>query len=163
MITLIFSRIEVVAQPSGASLAPAGPPAWLVPPGGQPGRSLPVLWSRGYCAVTLFPALACPDGKPMRAVRRRRGVGTQRMDFAEFYREAKDDCLRTVLVSVGDRDPAQELVAEAFARAWASWRTVSSHSAPRSRTGPHSTGPPTAPSTPRSWPPCCGGRPGSGR
>jgi RNA polymerase sigma-70 factor (sigma-E family) len=58
-------------------------------------------------------------------------VGTQRMDFAEFYREAKDDCLRTVLVSVGDRDTAQELVAEAFARAWASWRTVSGHPAPR--------------------------------
>jgi len=29
------------------------------------------------------------------------------MDFAEFYRAAKDDCLRTVLVSVGDRDAAQ--------------------------------------------------------
>lgn len=53
------------------------------------------------------------------------------MDFAEFYREAKDDCLRTVLVSVGDQDTAQELVAEAFARAWASWRTVSRHPAPR--------------------------------
>jgi DNA-directed RNA polymerase specialized sigma24 family protein len=58
-------------------------------------------------------------------------VGTQRMDFAEFYREAKDDCVRAVLVSVGDRDTAQELVAEAFARAWASWRTVSGHPAPR--------------------------------
>ena len=58
-------------------------------------------------------------------------MGTHRMDFAEFYREAKDDCLRTALVSVGDRDTAQELVAEAFARAWASWRTVSGHPAPR--------------------------------
>jgi len=36
----------------------------------------------------------------------------------------------TVLVSVGDRDTAQELVAEAFARAWASWRKVSRHPAP---------------------------------
>lgn len=36
----------------------------------------------------------------------------------------------TVLVSVGDRDTAQELVAEAFARAWASWREVSRHPAP---------------------------------
>jgi hypothetical protein len=34
------------------------------------------------------------------------------------------ECLFTVLVSVGDRDSAQDLVAEAFARAWASWRTV---------------------------------------
>lgn len=57
-------------------------------------------------------------------------MGTQRLDFAEFYREAKDDCLRTVLVSVGDQDTAQELVAEAFARAWASWRAVSRHPAP---------------------------------
>jgi RNA polymerase sigma-70 factor (sigma-E family) len=58
-------------------------------------------------------------------------VGKQRWDFAEFYRESKDECLFTVLVSVGDRDTAQELVAEAFARAWASWRTVSRHPAPR--------------------------------
>jgi RNA polymerase sigma-70 factor (ECF subfamily) len=59
------------------------------------------------------------------------GVGTQRTDFAEFYRETKDECLFTVLVSVGDQDTAQELVAEAFARAWASWRTVSRHPAPK--------------------------------
>ena len=58
-------------------------------------------------------------------------MGTQRSDFAEFYRRSKDECLFTVLVSVGDRDMAQELVAEAFARAWASWRTVSRHPAPR--------------------------------
>jgi RNA polymerase sigma factor (sigma-70 family) len=59
------------------------------------------------------------------------GVRTRRLDFAEFYRVAKDECLFTVLVSVGDRDVAQELVAEAFARAWASWRTVGEHPAPR--------------------------------
>jgi RNA polymerase sigma-70 factor (ECF subfamily) len=57
-------------------------------------------------------------------------VGTQRLDFAEFYRSFRDDCLRTVLVIVGDQDNAQELVAEAFARACASWRTVSRHPAP---------------------------------
>jgi RNA polymerase sigma factor (sigma-70 family) len=57
-------------------------------------------------------------------------VGTQRLDFAEFYRRSRDDCLRTVLVSVGDLDTAQELVAEAFARACASWRTVGRHPAP---------------------------------
>ena len=73
------------------------------------------------------------------------GVGAQRLDFAEFYRKSKDECLFAVLVSVGDQDTAQDLVAEAFARAWASWRTVSKHparrqpgwSAPRStRTSP---------------------------
>jgi RNA polymerase sigma factor (sigma-70 family) len=57
-------------------------------------------------------------------------VGTQRLDFAEFYRRSRDDCLRAVLISVGDQDTAQELVAEAFARACASWRTVSRHPAP---------------------------------
>jgi RNA polymerase sigma factor (sigma-70 family) len=57
-------------------------------------------------------------------------VGTQHLDFAEFYQSFRDDCLRTVLVIVGDQDSAQELVAEAFARACASWRTVSGHPAP---------------------------------
>jgi len=57
-------------------------------------------------------------------------VGTRQLDFAEFYRESKDACLFAVLVSVGDRDVAQDLVDEAFARAWASWRSVSRHPAP---------------------------------
>jgi len=42
----------------------------------------------------------------------------------------KDGCLLSVVVSVGDQDLAQDLVAEAFARAWASWRTVARHPAP---------------------------------
>jgi RNA polymerase sigma-70 factor (ECF subfamily) len=58
------------------------------------------------------------------------GVGVNRSDFAEFYRETKDECLLAVLVSVGDRDTAQELVAEAFARACNSWPKVSKHPAP---------------------------------
>ena len=58
-------------------------------------------------------------------------VGTQQPDFAEFYRSAADECLRAVLVSIGDQDTARELVDEAFARAWASWRTVSKHPAPK--------------------------------
>jgi RNA polymerase sigma-70 factor (sigma-E family) len=57
-------------------------------------------------------------------------VGSQRLDFAEFYRRSADDCLRAVLVSVGDEDTAKDLVDEAFARAFASWRTVSTHPAP---------------------------------
>jgi RNA polymerase sigma factor (sigma-70 family) len=57
-------------------------------------------------------------------------VGTQRLDFAEFYSRSRDDCFRAVLVIVGDQDTARELVAEAFARACASWRTVSTHPAP---------------------------------
>jgi RNA polymerase sigma factor (sigma-70 family) len=57
-------------------------------------------------------------------------VRPQPLDFAEFYRRSADDCLRTVLASVGDQHTAQELVDEAFARACASWRTVSKHPAP---------------------------------
>ena len=57
-------------------------------------------------------------------------MGSPSLDFAEFYRGAKDDCLFAVLVSVGDRDTAQDLVAEAFARAWASWSAISRHPAP---------------------------------
>jgi RNA polymerase sigma factor (sigma-70 family) len=57
-------------------------------------------------------------------------MGSQSPDFAEFYRGARDECLRTVLVSVGDRDMAQELVDEAFARACASWRKIGKHPAP---------------------------------
>lgn len=57
-------------------------------------------------------------------------VGTQHLDFTEFYRESKDACLFAVLVSTGDQDVAQDLVDEAFARAWASWRSVSRHPAP---------------------------------
>jgi RNA polymerase sigma factor (sigma-70 family) len=59
------------------------------------------------------------------------GVGTRQPDFAEFYRSAADECLRAVLVSIGDLDTARELVDEAFARAWASWRAVSRHPAPK--------------------------------
>jgi RNA polymerase sigma factor (sigma-70 family) len=56
---------------------------------------------------------------------------TLRPDFAEFYRRSRDDCLRAVLISVGDRDQAQDMVAEAFARACASWGTVGRHPAPQ--------------------------------
>ena len=51
--------------------------------------------------------------------------------FAEFYETSRDDCLRAVFASVGDRQVAEDLVAEAFARAWARWRTVGHHPAPR--------------------------------
>jgi RNA polymerase sigma-70 factor (sigma-E family) len=62
---------------------------------------------------------------------RRKGVSQEQADFAEFYARSRDDCLRTVLATVRDGDKAQDLVAEAFARAWASWRSVSRHPAPR--------------------------------
>jgi RNA polymerase sigma-70 factor (sigma-E family) len=51
--------------------------------------------------------------------------------FAEFYQASKDDCVRTVVASTGDHQAAEDAVAEAFTRAWAAWRTVSQHPAPR--------------------------------
>ena len=57
-------------------------------------------------------------------------MGSRRLDFAEFYCRSRDECLRSVLIAVGDQDLAQDLVAEAFARACASWRTVAWHPAP---------------------------------
>lgn len=58
-------------------------------------------------------------------------MDTDAAAFAEFYSSAKDDCLRVVLATVRDRQTAEDLVAEAFTRAWASWRKVSRHPAPR--------------------------------
>lgn len=55
----------------------------------------------------------------------------QQAEFAEFYESARDDCLRIVLVNVGDLTLAEDLVAEGFSRAWASWRKVREHPAPR--------------------------------
>jgi RNA polymerase sigma-70 factor (sigma-E family) len=52
-------------------------------------------------------------------------------EFTEFYRSGRDACLRAVLAAVGERALAEDLVAEAFARAWASWPTVRRHPAPR--------------------------------
>jgi RNA polymerase sigma-70 factor (sigma-E family) len=70
-------------------------------------------------------------GKWIGRLMRRKGVSKEQADFAEFYAGSRDDCLRTVFATVRDVDKAQDLVAEAFARAWASWRRVSRHPAPR--------------------------------
>jgi RNA polymerase sigma factor (sigma-70 family) len=59
------------------------------------------------------------------------GVERRRQEFTEFYTACRDDCLRIVLVSVGDRQLAEDLVAEAFTRAWISWRKVREHPVPR--------------------------------
>jgi RNA polymerase sigma-70 factor (ECF subfamily) len=52
------------------------------------------------------------------------------LEFNEFYRSGQAVCLRAVLATVGDRQLAEDLVAEAFTRAWTSWATVSRHPAP---------------------------------
>lgn len=51
--------------------------------------------------------------------------------FAEFFEASWDPCLKAVAASTGDVLLAEDQVAEAFARAWVSWRKVSRHPAPR--------------------------------
>jgi RNA polymerase sigma-70 factor (sigma-E family) len=53
------------------------------------------------------------------------------LEFTEFYQSERDRCLRAVLAGVGDRQLAEDLVAEAFTRAWMSWHKVRRHPAPR--------------------------------
>ena len=58
-------------------------------------------------------------------------MGHEQDEFAEFYRASRDSCLKAVTAVVGDSQLAEELVAEAFARAWTSWGKVGRHAAPR--------------------------------
>jgi RNA polymerase sigma-70 factor (ECF subfamily) len=52
------------------------------------------------------------------------------LEFAEFYAENKDRCLRAAVAGGMRPSEAEEAVAEAFARAWSSWRTVRNHRSP---------------------------------
>ena len=54
----------------------------------------------------------------------------KQQEFQEFYEASRDTCLRAVLAGVGDRQLAEDLVAEAFTRAWVSWHSVRRHPAP---------------------------------
>ena len=56
--------------------------------------------------------------------------GVKAAEFEEFYAARRDPCLRAVFAAVGDRDLAEEAVAEAFARAWAAWPQLRRHPAP---------------------------------
>jgi RNA polymerase sigma-70 factor (ECF subfamily) len=58
-------------------------------------------------------------------------VDEDQREFAEFYAAAWDDCLRIVTLSVGHRALSEDLVAEAFTKAWASWRKVRGLAEPR--------------------------------
>jgi RNA polymerase sigma-70 factor (ECF subfamily) len=58
-------------------------------------------------------------------------VRRERAAFTEFFESSWDPCLRAVLAVVGSPQRAEDQVAEAFARAWASWSKVSQHPAPR--------------------------------
>lgn len=58
-------------------------------------------------------------------------MSADKTGFDEFFESSWEPCLKAVLVSTGDVRLAEDQVAEAFARAWASWGTVSRHPAPR--------------------------------
>jgi RNA polymerase sigma factor (sigma-70 family) len=58
-------------------------------------------------------------------------VSSQQTEFAEFFQTSWEPCLRAVVAVAGARQPAEDQVAEAFARAWASWRKVRQHPAPQ--------------------------------
>jgi RNA polymerase sigma factor (sigma-70 family) len=58
-------------------------------------------------------------------------VTKDQQEFADFYAAAWDECLRIVMISVGRRDVSEDLVAEAFTRAWAHWPKVRRLAAPR--------------------------------
>jgi RNA polymerase sigma factor (sigma-70 family) len=58
-------------------------------------------------------------------------VEQDQREFAEFYAAAWGDCLRIVMVAAADRPLAEDLVAEAFTRAWASWPKVRGLAEPR--------------------------------
>jgi RNA polymerase sigma-70 factor (sigma-E family) len=55
----------------------------------------------------------------------------EQAEFTEFFQASWEPCLRAVTVIVGSPELAEDQIAEAFAKAWASWRKVSRHPAPR--------------------------------
>jgi RNA polymerase sigma-70 factor (sigma-E family) len=58
-------------------------------------------------------------------------VSDEQAEFAGFFQASWEPCLRAVLAVVGSPQLAEDQVAEAFVRAWASWRKVRRHPAPR--------------------------------
>ncbi len=82
-------------------------------------------------AAAVWPAQVALGCKRIGWLVRLQGMGHEQDEFAEFYRASRDSCLRAVTAVVGDRELAEEQVAEAFTRAWMSWGKVRRHAAPR--------------------------------
>ena len=57
-------------------------------------------------------------------------MSNEQAEFADFFRTSWEPCLRAVLAVAGSPQLAEDQVAEAFAKAWASWRKVRRHPAP---------------------------------
>jgi hypothetical protein len=70
-------------------------------------------------------------GKWIEGLPRLRSVSQAQQEIAEFHEASKDACLWAVIAGSGDAGQAEDMVAEAFARAWASWAKVRRYSAPR--------------------------------
>jgi RNA polymerase sigma factor (sigma-70 family) len=58
-------------------------------------------------------------------------VSNQQTEFADFFQASWEPCLRAVLAVAGRQQLAEDQVAEAFARAWVSWRKIRRHPAPQ--------------------------------
>ena len=58
-------------------------------------------------------------------------MSNEQTEFAEFFRASWEPCLRAVVAVAGSPQLAEDQLAEAFSRAWASWRKVRRHPAPR--------------------------------
>lgn len=58
-------------------------------------------------------------------------MSNEQAEFTEFFQASWEPCLRAVAAVVGSPQLAEDQVAEAFAKAWMSWRKVSHHPAPR--------------------------------
>ena len=58
-------------------------------------------------------------------------MSNEQTEFTDFFRSSWEPCLRAVLAVVGSPQLAEDQVAEAFAKAWASWRKVRRHPAPK--------------------------------
>jgi RNA polymerase sigma factor (sigma-70 family) len=58
-------------------------------------------------------------------------VSNQQTEFADFFQASWEPCLRAVVAVVGSPQLAEDQVAEAFAKAWTSWRKVRRHPTPR--------------------------------
>jgi DNA-directed RNA polymerase specialized sigma24 family protein len=55
----------------------------------------------------------------------------ENQSFESFYRSTRDDCFRALIVAVGSPYEADELLAEAYTRAWERWSNVREHPTPK--------------------------------
>ena len=60
-----------------------------------------------------------------------RNRDVDKREFENFYQEAKNPCFRALFVTVPSFDEAEELLAEAFTRAFSDWSKVRKHPSPR--------------------------------